>query len=223
MKQKRLNFTLTELLAVIAIIAILAGLLIPAINGARDRAKTVACTSNQKQVTAFISAYMNESNHYFMSTSSESWALPLHRRNLVADVKVLRCPSIVNYTSSTYEPANFVDEAEQIYGAVYHEDGFDFRGTKYLYAGSTQISPTQLALGACTVTAGKIPTSYLTLDSNVTSKGGPYQIHSGRTYCNVFFLDGHTETLNNTDLKRKYSPKQSEEGAVKIAVDYITE
>lgn len=53
MKQQRSNFTLTELLAVIAIIAILAGLLIPAINGARVRAKTAACLSNQKQVTAF--------------------------------------------------------------------------------------------------------------------------------------------------------------------------
>ena len=62
MKQKRLNFTLTELLAVIAIIAILAGLLIPAINGARERAKAAKCLNNQKQTTAFISAYMNESD-----------------------------------------------------------------------------------------------------------------------------------------------------------------
>ena len=84
MKQQRSNFTLTELLAVIAIIAILAGLLIPAINGARVRAKTAACLSNQKQVTAFINAYMNEENQYFMSAGAGSiwhtWGYPLHRR-----------------------------------------------------------------------------------------------------------------------------------------------
>ncbi len=68
----RMNFTLIELLIVIAIIAILASMLLPALNKARGKAKEIHCVNNMKQLGITLLVYADSWNQFLPPVQTTS-------------------------------------------------------------------------------------------------------------------------------------------------------
>ena len=95
--KKRNRFTLVELLVVIAILAILAALLLPALNAARDKARSIQCTSNLTQLMKqhlFYAADFEDNLVYCTESGSTGiWTSVLKEGRYLNSTRILSCPA----------------------------------------------------------------------------------------------------------------------------------
>jgi len=193
MTQKQ-RFTLIELLVVIAIIAILASMLLPALNQARESGHASRCVSNVKQLCAASSLYRNDFGGYF--EINKYYQKFIDGKYIELKSGVFVCPK--DRPKATY---NYQNDAPLSYGVPWgypsEQQFYQFDKIRKASIGIlfSETHNKKSLKGDCW--QWPVNLAYKKSQGGSNDDGSDYP-HNWR--CTLGFVDGHTELCTRQDI-----------------------